>query len=822
MVNVNGADTTGIVNIVANKNFIFAAVRESGDGDFAGASVDGGIAVVGLNPTTLAVTQAAAIPSDSGIKARNVNNTTPEIVIAGTPEITENVVALHWDDQLQRLYIGLQLLTETSGGGAANDRSRAIIVAQVDTTGELTFTRFFPDAALPGAGGVRVDLIIAGRQDVDEPVAVDVFHIRTLHATTGTSYLIVNSGVTIDPALPPRHFIHALPLVDLQDPSIVTQGTLADKNTAPVACRFTTAAAAEADLTSSVVDAFSIVGAGPIPIPPDGIISDIQTVHDAVYVSIGTAQTDNSEAGIFYSHIQSDTTGQIVRWTPWTKRAFPANGFPDDAPLIDPVEFFAVDAVTAKVWAVDGTTHQTVRLSSWTRNSSGSALVAAAAAAVPCGTFSVLDLHQGVRDFGGPSKSRYALFGGTTNVVFTRVTESRFTTPGPFDIDTAGSEPEAAAQLVITDFTDADNFLDTTLPDTSCGCVTVLEYSKRPSGTEDNYFFAGTCKGLFVFAKTTDGAGFNVASLDPGHLDIMPFSVSSWQKAPSITGAVIDIKTIGNSLYVLTYETSATVPMKTKLFRIPFLTTIATMFAPGNIFLIAESGVGPTLGATQVFTSIQVIPTNAMATTEQVVLATNFGLFRSKTGGGVQTAMTQAAAMWTAIMDSGMAMYLRIPGPETPYPLVYSPLSIVIIDESAPSTVWPISVQDTGICNIFNRGSIHQLHGTVDAGPFAFKPIPFNASSTTAPAPAPFTNFDPFTTFWTDGGRRLFALNQESCGFVHRLHSIPFDTTEWCLTAPFLISDFAVNNVPVINWIKQIGATGILMVGTNDGLLALE
>ena len=107
----NGAITSGIVGLAANKSFMFPAVRPC-NGAF-GANCNGGIASVAINQSTLALTQVPANAADGGVKAQTLDSTTPAVYIDQSPTITADKVDLYWDDQLQRLYIGLQV---TSAG----------------------------------------------------------------------------------------------------------------------------------------------------------------------------------------------------------------------------------------------------------------------------------------------------------------------------------------------------------------------------------------------------------------------------------------------------------------------------------------------------------------------------------------------------------------------------------------------------------------------------------------------------------------------------------------------------------------------------------
>ena len=55
--------------------------------------------------------------------------------------------------------------------------------------------------------------------------------------------------------------------------------------------------------------------------------------------------------------------------------------------------------------------------------------------------------------------------------------------------------------------------------------------------------------------------------------------------------------------------------------------------------------------------------------------------------------------------------------------------------------------------------------------------------------------------------------------------SFPYNTLEWRVCAPgqqILLFDPYVTATKRFFWVKQIGATGILMAGTQNGIIALE
>lgn len=861
-INSDGKDTTLVTNIAANANFIFAAVQPNSSitQTTFGTPGGSGLAVVSITPTSLTLNQVPAVAGDGGIKAKPFDGTTQQLLLAGTqvninphslPNDTQlTYPAMIWDDLLQRLYIGYDLATMIMLGGNPVSGGLSVTAAYLSSpAGTLSLQKMAPAAAVIPDDNTQIIATILDeycypgdqvctpgeyypngcdpdQTDETEPdycygqyppscqcpdADLSVHRLAVLHASTGPSYLILNGGNGTRATT--GNLIYALPLVD--NPGSAAHGTFANKNSGLVNGKFINGASNPGELTTSN-DKAAIVGTGPFPIQESGEITDLVVVGDTVYASSGEPISSITESGILYSQAMFDETGKIIGWTPWTKRSFPYNGFLNNSPE---VSFFGVDATTGDIWAVDGLAKTSVMTTTWDKGSPKSLvgqLNLEFSGSNPCsnacyrGCYSVLDLDQSTRGFYGNTCSRYALFGGINKVVFTQVSQSLDLYCGQYPGDNILSP-----QQVMTDFSQPQNLLATTLLE--CGPVTKLEYSRRgdantPMETKDNYFYAGTQNGLFVFASPQGNA---IEVTDFGNLNQPPFSNGMWFKAPNINGAVIDIKTTGNMLYVLATSSTASAPLQGTLYRIPFAPTITAMFAASNITTIAQTMTAPIFSSVLRFTGIQIISTNTMGTTEQLVLSTNRGLYQSAKASGVQGAISQADANWQLVNNSGNNFYLGIGGMNTSVPI------------ASPSTVWPFNLQDPLGFKTFNRGRIYQLNGSNNSTPFSFAPLFFN-SLNSGSASSKFATLDPITYFWSDGGRRFFVINPSKQGCntptSNTLLILPFDTTDWDIAQPDQNIDLdpVLKAVDTYNWVQDIGATGIIMAGTNQGVVGLE
>ena len=782
------AASDGIVQLEANSDSIFALLKP--ESSFFGDD-DTGIALIGIGVTnstiTLDIKDAPA--GIDGNKATELQKASTELKgTSGGLDVvfTSTQAALHWDETLDRLFIGVHIQTNTT----VTDIAKSVVVGRL-ASGALTLQEITPDAAITGAG--TDEIIVTSGASID----LNPNNLRVLHASTGPDYLIVDCTITNT-----CNRVFALPLVNnTSSPTAATNGTLADKNsTLSSNKKFTTAASASGDLpvNNAITDPEALVGASDLPIAATDTISDMVVLGDAVYISINMAPDTDNDTGIWSSHALFDDEGKILRWTPWTKRtvlldAFPGVTLPGGSTHNGAVKFFDIDGVTGNVWIVEGTTDKTVGVTSWSTGTTSTDLITKLSSALSSGCYSSLDLDQSTRGFLSTTAYRYALFGGVKKVIFTRISQAT-------DI-TSVSSP----QTVITDFSSAQNFAQTNLPD-GAGCCHVLEYTRTSTTADDDssredygYFFAGTDNGLYVFSDAND-AGFNAINLST--LNMAPFSGGAWKKIDTLSGPIVDLKTsgAGSTLYVIMSDSTATEPLKSTLYSVPFMATTETMFSPSNLRNIAQTNVGVFVNILQ-FYGVQIVATDNPRSAnpenkEQLVLATNQGLFRSNASqagsASVATVTTQAAADWQLVQESSTkttatTAYYGIAGSNTPI----------------RHTTWPFSIQDERGFKTFDRGSIDQ----------------FNAQTSSTL----FTTLYPLINFFFDGGRRFFVFNRTTDPADQvKLGMIPFDISTWNIAQPDIINNPTLSTIDRIFWVQQIGASGLLMVGTEKGVLGLE
>lgn len=850
--------TNGIVAIAASDNYAYAAVKPNSSGSLFGQAGSGLAAIEITNNTNIngdiILTQTNAQTGSSTTKiAKPINNTTSELIIESNSTISDPdpYAILHWDEQLQRLYIGVSQITNDTIGTAPGARS--VIVAQSQTNGVVNFAKIAPDNAFnPG----DTNQIVGVRTNSANYLTIGIKNLKTMHTSTGKSYLIINGDNAPGTTLPttnvtPGNTIYALPLVDNPNSSTI-HGTLANY-TDPT---FTTPATSPTDMLTNQ-DIPSQVGAGQLPLQQTQKISDIVVIGDTVYVSISETQAINSDPGIFYSQAMFDQYGRIYRWTLWTKRAFPAS-----SPTGSQIAFLDVDAANGKIWAVGasgGAPTSTVFTTNWDSNSSSKSptdMLGVLNKDFKCGCFCHLDLDQSTMGLAEQSPARYALFGGLEQVAFIR-TSTSFAPSAPYDKTIPDLIPYA--QCVTQDFSLPENYLLTYLP-AGAGCVKKLEYSRSfndPAQTR-GYFFAGTQSGLYVFANENTGQGFAVGPTT-NTLNSSPFSENSWKKINAIPGTIIDMVSSGNALYILTFQTSAQKPIINTLYKINFANTIDLMFNSSNLKIIAQNSTNATnsnLISAKMFYAISVTTTKHDANFyEQLLLATNNGIYRSNTflGSGINNANNQEDAKWETINSEDTNTYTNIFTIDNTN-ILYPPN----IDQiTAFETVWPIQLSNKCNCKTFAKNNIDQLSGAISEENPTFYPDNFNSdifactgscqqgscqqvccqqiccqnSSNNCSVNyinsvnAKFETLDPINYFWSDGARRFFVIKRSSDpSNINKLFVIPYNIQEWMITDPKtqVITDRTIQNIKNFYWLGPIGVSGIILAGTNNGFVALE
>lgn len=279
-------------------------------------------------------------------------------------------------------------------------------------------------------------------------------------------------------------------------------------------------------------------------------------------------------------------------------------------------------------------------------------------------------------------------------------------------------------------------------------------------------------------------------------------------------GEVVAFKTRGTDpgtkMYVLTRDTSGGTTVVDRLYSMAQASTAAAL-TPVLIATSGTSAVGSDLTAAKLFYDCEVFNI-VVGNTEQVVLATNNGLYRSTTVGGVQGAVSQATALWT-LMTTPASGY------------IYNKLFVSGLSRGVTNVVATNWVDDALSEQVYDRSGLHQICFDDAITTPAEKPTGDFISDTAQP-----TSLMRLTDYWSDGARRfMITFNDRLDYSTDRLNSLqllPYRTavTEWNTMNEMAVPlGFSMTRKHSrFNWVHSIGAGGQIMIGTNAGVLSME
>lgn len=267
-------------------------------------------------------------------KAAPFNNSTPALVIGNPVTINSNIVDMHFDSGLNRLYIAVSLTSNAAGNGA-----RAVVI------GRIVNNKIFFDPIAPNSVFTANNQIVGTGQSAAD---LSILKVRTMNTSTGLNYLVVLGGNGSASAV--SNTIYALPLVNNNrvgkpaNNTDSTQGTLAMFNQVPTdlfsgkffnSRVFTVTAIAPTDVLTNSSQA-AMVGGGALPLTAGQNVQELKVINDSVFASIADNYDGTTQPGIFYSQAVFDSNGVIQSWSTW-KRVMGSDskvtGFGIDLPL---------------------------------------------------------------------------------------------------------------------------------------------------------------------------------------------------------------------------------------------------------------------------------------------------------------------------------------------------------------------------------------------------------------------------------------------------------------------------------------------------------
>jgi hypothetical protein len=336
-----GKETGGIVDVLASRSYIFAAVSQYAQSTFGGPN--SGITIVRSDGRKLYPNNSA--DGAAGNKAKNFAE-------AGNNLTMSNQIAMHWDQSLNRLFVGLRV-TRASG----TDPAHGLLVGRIEagTNGEpkIVFETALPATAMADDDGTQ---IVGFKGATNRTVAIH--HINTMQTSTRKSYVIVNGNVYNGAVL--QNEVFAIPIVHQrysETPLADAEKDNVGRSTSKTSVNQDAVVSAEADVTLES-DFAATVGGGAAP----DAITHMFTIGDSVYICC-THATDKDKQGIFKSSALYQANGLIRDWTPW-QRVMGA---------VDRVRGGSIDIPTGQFWYLTESASEwdTVKVTQWgTRDNS--------------------------------------------------------------------------------------------------------------------------------------------------------------------------------------------------------------------------------------------------------------------------------------------------------------------------------------------------------------------------------------------------------------------------------------------------------------------
>ncbi|NBQ17279.1 hypothetical protein EBU24_03110 [bacterium] len=334
MLDAGGIASAGVVASANQKTMtgtgsvIFAAVRPTGGGNFG--TGNSGIAVY--------------LPASDGsglVQQGNANliaTTTTALRITTNLASIANAVDMYWDATMQRLFIAVQ----STGAALADSGARGVLMGYLTNVGGVPTLNFA--AIAPNAAFNDTARIVGGISVAAGSIVSSMYKVRTMHTSTGLSYLIVNGDTAEGAPTTPQQKVFALPLVDKNSSPTdfawttdAGHGVLAAVGSAPTvnwtygqfgqtasqffySRTYSTPATAAGHLYANT-NAAAMVGGGVL----GQNITDMFVYRDTIFVSINENNVSTT-AGIYYSQALFNADGTIKGWTVWQR------AFVDEAP----------------------------------------------------------------------------------------------------------------------------------------------------------------------------------------------------------------------------------------------------------------------------------------------------------------------------------------------------------------------------------------------------------------------------------------------------------------------------------------------------------
>jgi len=469
-------------------------------------------------------------------RAVRLDTTSSVVAIENNLSVMENIVDMHWDTSLQRLYIALRVQT----GGNTNDGARALVVGKL-MGNKLVLSPIVSSTVFDGTG----DKIVGAR---GANVSISIHKVNTLFTSTALHYLIALGGN--GDSTETEQTVFALPLVNSNSANNI--GTIANKNSEPqdifstggnvqrLIARNLIQPATQPDEMITSTDPAAQVGDGPI----NENIQDIFVRADTVFAVVNNP-SEEEKAGIYYSQALFNANGTIKSWTKWQRTGG----------TTDPVFGAALDPFNANFTFMTGdntNTVNTVKRTTWSDGDENGLLQLTRTldSQYPKDNGGIHNLLNFVPETPGLANISLLITTGLGKVSLIDSGQQM----GKIIIPRAGNNFDVTAQF--ENGTITQDVIDTAVVTISggvldtIGSITAAEIARNGDTGNQGWLFVGGINGLAVLSDNT-GNGWN-----PNNMELAPGLVGL---KDGMSFKVIDnysfvrkIINDGNFLYVLT------------------------------------------------------------------------------------------------------------------------------------------------------------------------------------------------------------------------------------------------------------------------------
>jgi len=610
----NSQPTAGISLVEGSSTKIFAAVSPSG-GTFG--DDDSGIAVVQQNTIDYSAENRPpmklepidATTGNSGNKAVDVNG-----AASPTPAnitLTSNV-AMHWDPQLARLYVGIEGKVDSAGGTLIS----GLLVGRLEDS-KLILESAINDTATVIGTNEDVDKIVSFYKSTAPDNYVSINKIATMHTSTRKSYVIVVGNIYNNIGSVIKTEVHALPVMRNQ----YTNSTFARNNQSlvgKIAKKDSTSqeeAPTQLSHLPTNLDELTHVGGGAQGAAVNDTPDDVQNIFvrgDTIYVSCAHA-ADKDKQGVFRSTAVFDENGLIRSWTPWQRAIGSA----------EKVTNVAVDNSTGEFWFLAENIHpnDTVKVTQWrmSDNTLLGTLFSALSTTYPQTDGGIHQLFNFDTLTAGLYDNEFSMMVATGKTKISLIRTGKLS--GGLFVPTGGTDFSGASL--------SDNVKTIDATTQAIGPICCAEIS-RSSAHDEGWLFVGGKSGVAVLSKD-DGTGWT--DIENLTTDLTGFTLKKIGSFTNVHKLVCD----GTYLYIMTPQVLYRVAMDADKFK-----------------LTSPDDLGAEIVARPTYTNMPTCDQydyflDFIVSSKVGILATTSGLYRTADEKNIASATLADAQSWTQV-----------------------------------------------------------------------------------------------------------------------------------------------------------------------------